>query len=95
LPDQRDELLGRSNSFAGTGKSCPATAVPVAMRPLFKVDTDMNDDEPLASVEKHVQSLRALLTGNLVDESLPKELSRPVLLLLMDELKTLDARLTA
>jgi hypothetical protein len=40
-----------------------ATAVPVAMRPLFKVDTDMNDDELLASVEKHVQSLRALLTG--------------------------------
>lgn len=65
------------------------------MRPLFKVDTDMNDDELLASVEKHVQSLRALLTGNLVDESLPKELSRPVLLLLMDELKTLDPRLIA
>ena len=55
----------------------------------------MNDDELLASVEKHVQSLRALLTGNLVDESLPKELSRPVLLLLMDELKTLDPRLIA
>ena len=61
----------------------------------LRVNTNMTDDELLASIAKHVTSLQALLGGELVDQSLRKELSRPVLLLLIDELKTLDARLTA
>jgi hypothetical protein len=44
---------------------------------------------------KHLNTLRMLTTGNCVDESLRVNLARSVLLLLIDELKTLDARLTA
>jgi sRNA-binding protein len=68
--------------------------VPLAVRAL-RVDTSMNDDALLTAIEKHLASLRAVLMGDLVDSSLRKELARPVLLLLIDELKTLDARLTA
>jgi hypothetical protein len=55
----------------------------------------MNDDALLTAIERHLASLKALLSSELVDPSLRKELARPVLLLLLDELKTLDARLTA
>jgi hypothetical protein len=56
----------------------------------------MNDGELLASIENHTKSLKALLAGDFIaDQTLQKKLARPVLLLLIDELKTLDARLTA
>jgi sRNA-binding protein len=68
----------------------PAPAeIPVVK--VLKVDTAMGNDELLASIEKHVATLKALVS--LPD--LHKELSRPVVLLLIDELKTLDARLSA
>jgi sRNA-binding protein len=77
-----------------------ATAAPVVTNAqlavkALRVDTSMNDDALLAAIERHLASMKALLSGELLDPSLRKELARPVLLLLIDELKTLDARLTA
>ena len=53
----------------------------------------MTNAELLASIEKHTATLKTLMV--LPDPTMQKELSRPVVLLLIDELKTLDARLTA
>jgi sRNA-binding protein len=75
-------------------RATSASAAPPAVRAL-RVDTAMNDDALLAAIERHLASLRALLSGELLDPTLRKELARPVLLLLIDELKTLDAPLTA
>jgi sRNA-binding protein len=75
--------------------STAPAVVNISVLKSLRVNTNMTDDELLASIAKHVTSLQALLGGELVDQSLRKELSRPVLLLLIDELKTLDARLTA
>jgi hypothetical protein len=72
--------------------SRPATPPAPAVK-LLKVDTTLSDDELMVSVEKHMATLKTL--RDLPDPVLQKELSRPVLLLLIDELKTLDARLSA
>jgi sRNA-binding protein len=69
--------------------SSPATS---ALR-VLKVDNTLNDEGLLASIEKHITTLKSL-TG-LPDLALQRELSRTVVLLLIDELKTLDARLSA
>jgi hypothetical protein len=56
------------------------------------VDTTLSNDGLITSIEQHLATLKTL-TG-LPDPKLQKELSRSVVLLLIDELKTLDARLT-
>ena len=60
---------------------------------VLKVDTTLNDEELMASIEKHITTLKSL-TG-LPDPALQRQLLRTVVLLLIDELKTLDARLSA
>src|SRR5262249_2922874 len=90
--EARKRLGGRNQSGFGAGVAV-VERVP-ALRTL-RVDTSMTNEELLAAAAIHMASLQTLLGGNLVDPSLRKELSRPVLLLVIDELKTLDARLTA
>jgi sRNA-binding protein len=60
---------------------------------VLKVDTTLDDDGLVASIESHLATFKTLRA--LPDPALQRELSRPVLLLLIDELKTLDARLSA
>jgi sRNA-binding protein len=60
---------------------------------ILKADSTLNNDELLASIEKHITTLKTLM--GLPDPAMQKELSRPVVLLLIDEFRTLDARLTA
>lgn len=60
---------------------------------MLKVDTTLNDEELMASIEKSITTLKSL-TG-LPDPALQRQLLRTVVLLLIDELKTLDARLSA
>jgi sRNA-binding protein len=89
-----EQIESRKRFFAPT----VVTAAPVISKPAItslKVDCNMNDDELLVSIEKHVTSLKTVLIGEAIDQSLRKDLARPVLLLLIDELKTLDARLSA
>ena len=57
------------------------------------VDTSLDDEGLLASIAAHVTTLKTL-TG-LPDPALQKQLSRTVVLLLIDKLKALDARLSA
>jgi ProQ/FINO family len=64
---------------------------PPALKTLM-VDTTLSNDGLITSIEQHLATLKTL-TG-LPDPKLQKELSRSVVLLLIDELKTLDARLT-
>jgi hypothetical protein len=48
----------------------------------------------LAAIERHVKSLVAIVVGELVvDDTLRANLARPVLRLIIDELKTVEARL--
>jgi sRNA-binding protein len=70
----------------------PTTPTVPAVKPLT-VDTALSDDDLVASVEKHFAALKTV--RDLPDPTLQKQLSRTVLLLMMDELKTLDARLSA
>jgi hypothetical protein len=60
---------------------------------ILKADSTLNNDELLASIEKHITTLKTLM--GLPDPAMQKELSRPVVLLLIDESRTLDARLTS
>jgi hypothetical protein len=60
---------------------------------LLKVDATLNNEGLLASIETHLTTLKSL-TG-LPDPALQRQLSRTVVLLLIDELMTLDARLSA
>jgi hypothetical protein len=62
------------------------------MKPL-KADTALSNDDLVVSAEKHFATFKTL--RDLPDPALQKQLSRTVLLLLIDELKTLDARLSA
>ena len=74
-----------------SGATHTAPAAPVLK--ILEVDTSLSDDALLGSIEKHLASLKALAA--LPDPRLQRELSRPVLLLMIDELETLDARLSA
>jgi sRNA-binding protein len=60
----------------------------------LQANTNMNNEQLLESMEKHFRTLKTLMTGDTIDDSIRKEIARPVLLLLQDELRTLDARLT-
>jgi sRNA-binding protein len=84
----------RDQSGSGVGAGAAVVVSVPALRTL-RVDTAMTGEELLASAANHLASVRALLGGELVDSTLRKELARSVLLLVIDELKTLDARLTA
>jgi sRNA-binding protein len=81
------EARKRMNSYVAPNR----TAAPGLN--VLKVDTDLNNEALLASIEKHITTLKSL-TG-LPDPALQRQLSRTVVLLLIDELKTLDARLSA
>jgi sRNA-binding protein len=86
-----DEIEARKRKYAYVAPSNGGYVASPALKTL-KVDTTLNDDELLASIAQHVVTLKTL-TG-LPDPKVQKELSRSVVLLLIDELKTLDARLT-
>ena len=68
-----------------------APAIPALK--VLKVDATLGNDEMVASIEKHMTTLKMLM--GLPDPTMQKELSRTVVLLLIDELRILDARLTA
>jgi sRNA-binding protein len=78
-----------------TAPAAPAPRVGAPVTTIFKVDNTATDEVLLDSMARHLTTLRTLATGNVVDENLRANLARPVLSLLIDELKTLDARLTA
>jgi hypothetical protein len=59
---------------------------------MLKVDTTLSNDGLITSIEQHLASLKT--PAVLPEPKLQKELPRSVVLLLIDELKTLDARLT-
>jgi hypothetical protein len=71
----------------------PSSGPTVPALSVLRADATLNNEGLLASIEKHVTTLKSL-TG-LPDPALEKQLSRTVVLLLIDELKTLDARLSA
>jgi sRNA-binding protein len=56
------------------------------------VNSALSTPEMLALIEKQVASLKAILIGDAIDESLRGVLARPVLQLIKDELQTIDAR---
>lgn len=86
------QIEARKRSYSYVAPRNDGYVVPPALKTL-KVDTTLSNDELITSIEQHVATLKTL-TG-LPDPKLQKELSRSVvLLLLVDELKTLDARLT-
>ena len=69
-------------------------AAPPAPRPTaMMVNSALGTPEMLALIEKQVASLKAILVGDAIDESLRSTLARPVLQLIKDELQTIDARL--
>jgi sRNA-binding protein len=74
--------------------SQPTAATAVAAPPkMLTVDTKVDDDTLVAQVESHWATFKTL--RSLPDQALQKVLSRTVLDLLINELKTLDARLSA
>jgi sRNA-binding protein len=72
-------------TVSGRGVASPAVKV-------LKVNVSATDDELLASMEKHLGALRTMLTT--MPDDLKEGLARPILILLIDELKTLEARIT-
>jgi ProP effector len=85
------EARKRTYSYVVPSSSPQAAAAAPALK-VLKVDTTLNNEGLLASIEKHITTLKSL-TG-LPDPALQRQLSRTVVLLLIDELKTLDARLS-
>jgi sRNA-binding protein len=67
----------------------PVPAVPVVAG--LMADTTMTDEELVGSIERHLGSLRTLMS---LPDDIRRISARPVVLLLIDELKTLDARIT-
>ena len=84
------EATKRSHSYVAP--SSGGYVAPPALKTLM-VDTTLSNDGLITSIEQHVAALKALATS-LPDPKLQKDFSRSVVLLLIDELKTLDARLT-
>jgi sRNA-binding protein len=79
----------RRRALAPQPKATPTAPAP---RPLM-VNSALDTPEMLAVIEKQVASLRTILAGDAIDESLRTTLARPVLQLIRDELQTIDARL--
>jgi len=71
----------------------PLPTPPPAPQTALMVNSALNTPEMLALVEKQIVSLKAILVGDAIDESLRGSLARPVLQLIRDELQTIDARL--
>ena len=86
-----EQIEARKRSYSYVAPSNSGYVAPPALKTL-KVDTTLSNDELITSIEQHVATLKTL--SGLPDPKLQKELSRSVVLLLVDELKTLDARLT-
>jgi hypothetical protein len=87
-----EQIEARKRSYSYVAPSNGGYVAPPALKPLM-VDTSLSNDGLITSIEQHLAALKTLLTS-LPEPRLQKELSRPVVLLLIDELKTLDARLT-
>jgi hypothetical protein len=85
------QIEARKRSYTYVAPSNRDYGGPPVLKTLM-VDAKLSNDGLITSIEQHVATLKTL-TG-LPDPQLQKELSRSVLLLLIDELKTLDARLT-
>jgi ProP effector len=83
------KIEARRASFMPTAKAAPAAPRPTALM----VNNALDTPEMLALIEKQVASLKAILVGDAIDESLRSTLARPVLQLIKDELQTIDARL--
>jgi sRNA-binding protein len=81
------EARKRSSAYVAPSNG-PAVSAPRVL----KVDATLNEEGLLASIEKHITTLRSLTS--LPDPDLQRQLSRTVVLLLIDELKILDARLS-
>ena len=60
----------------------------------MQADPTMTPEQLLESIVQHVAALKSMLVLEAIEFKLRKELARPLLLLLQDELRTLDARLT-
>jgi sRNA-binding protein len=91
--DQIHQAMGR---YKPSSSPAPERATPLAPPSLkiFTVDSSLNNAEMLAAIERHVKSLVAIVVGELVvDDTLRANLARPVLRLIIDELKTVEARL--
>jgi sRNA-binding protein len=78
-------------SFSPTPERAPPAPPPLK---ILTPNTNLSDAEMFAKIEKQLKSVAAIVVGEfVVDESLRADLARPVLRLIMDELKTIDARL--
>lgn len=78
------------NYFSPTPERAPSAPT---LR-FLTANSNLTNAEMFASIERHVKSLAAIVEGELiVDESLRANLARPVLQLIIDELKTVEARL--
>jgi sRNA-binding protein len=80
-------IEARKRGFAPTAAPAPAPR-PTALM----VKSSLGTTEMLAQIEKQVASLKAILVGDAIDDSLRATLARPVLQLIKDELQTIDAR---
>jgi len=86
----RIEARKRVRSTVTSAPSAP----PEPPRPsAMMVNSALSTPEMLGLIEKQVASLKAILAGEAIDESLRGVLARPVLQLVKDELQTIDARL--
>jgi sRNA-binding protein len=88
----RIESRKRSTTWAAPANTLAQVALAAPVLKVLKVDSTLTNAELLASIEKHTATLKTLMV--LPDPTMQKELSRTVVLLLINELKTLDARLT-
>ena len=90
--DRIHQSINRYNSFSPAPERAPPPAPPALK--VLTVNSSLNNAEMLAAIERHVKSLAAIVVGDLVvDEPLRANLARPVLRLILDELRTVEARL--
>jgi len=82
-------IEAKRRAFAPQPQPTPPTPTPRALM----VNSALSTPEMLALIEKQVASLKAILVGDAIDQSLHATLARPVLQLIRDELQTIDARL--
>jgi sRNA-binding protein len=83
----------RINAYKRVTAATPAAPSPPPRPTALMVNSGLGTPEMLALIEKQVATLKAILVGDAIDESLRATLARPVLQLIKDELQTIDARL--
>jgi hypothetical protein len=83
------KIEARKRAFAPQPQPIPPAPTPRALM----VNSALGTPEMLALIEKQVASLKAILAGDAIDQSLHSTLARPVVQLIRDELQTIDARL--